>query len=115
MRWRDVRERADDVDYKHIIKMAAPILQWIVSQKGKEKLIIDDYTFICNGKGKTMSAPNVRYWSCQANGCAVKAKTSGNQLVDLTGVTNPPDHGHVNDVQLVSDLHLKVRLLKSLI
>ena len=115
MRWRDVRERADDVDYKHIIKMAAPILQWIVSQKGKEKFIIDDYTFICNGKGKTMSAPNVRYWSCQATGCAVKAKTSGNQLVDLTGVTNPPDHGHVNDVQLVSDLHLKVRLLKSLI
>lgn len=32
--------------------------------------------------------------------------------MDLTGVTNPPDHGHVNDVQLVSDLHLKVRLLE---
>jgi FLYWCH zinc finger domain len=60
--------------------MAAPNVQWILSQKGKEKLVIDDYTFICNGKGKTISAPNVRYWSCQANGCAVKAKTSGNQL-----------------------------------
>lgn len=92
--------------------MAASNVQRIVSQKGKEKLVIDEYTFICNGKGKSISAPNVRYWSCQANGCAVKAKTSGNQLVDMTGVTNPPDHGHVNDVQLVSDLHLKVRLLE---
>jgi hypothetical protein len=90
------------------LNVLAPVIEWLGSQKGKEKLIIDGYSFTNKGKGKAANAPNVRYWACETNGCAVKAKTDGNLLLTLTGLNNPPDHGHPNNIQQVADLKLKV-------
>ena len=84
--------------------MAAPNVEWITSQKGKPQLVVDGYMFTCNGKGK---AVNVRYWVC-ASGCSARAKTEGNRLVELNGVVNPPDHGHVNDTATLMNVKLKV-------
>ena len=85
-------------------------VEWLVSQKGNEKLVVDHYLFICNGKGKPGHA-NVRYWSCNTNGCNVRPKRNGNNLVDLMGVVNPPDSGDANDHDRVNDLTFKVRFL----
>ena len=84
-------------------KMAAPnVVSWLESQKGKTKLIIDDYLFESNGKGK---APTVRYWACATGGCAVRVKTDGNAV---QGVVNQGDHAHINDIQHIKDMKLKV-------
>ena len=82
--------------------MAVPNVVWVDSQKGKTKLVIDDYLFESNGKGK---AANVRYWACATGGCAVQVKTDGNVV---QGVVNPGDHGHMNDIQQIMDMKLKV-------
>jgi hypothetical protein len=81
--------------------MAAGNVQWVTSQKGNPPLVLDDYLFTCNGKGKF---PTVRYWSC-ASGCPVNVKTDGNQVINVTGV-----HDHVNDTSLVQHITLKVRM-----
>ena len=77
-------------------------MERLVSQKGNAKLVVDHYLFICNGKRKPGHA-NVRYWSCNTNGCNVRPKRNGNNLVDLMGVVNPPDSGDANDHDRVND------------
>ena len=79
-------------------------VQWTKSSKGHDQLVVDDYIFFKNGKGKT---PGVIYWICSSPGCRVNAKTHVNQLVSVTGVVNPPDHGHVNNHYILSALNLK--------
>ena len=86
--------------------MAARNVEWVTSQKRKAKLIVDDYVFASNGKGK---AVGVRYWICSTNGCTVNAKTSGNQLDEIHGLVNPGDHGHVNDTAKISEMKLTVK------
>lgn len=90
--------------------MAAPVarnIEWVVSQKGNEKLIVNGYLFTLNGKGKNANQPNVRYWVCAASGCTVKAKSDGNILTELRGTVNEA-HAHVNDSQQIGNIRLKV-------
>lgn len=87
--------------------MANYNVKWIKSTKGNDQLVVDDYIYHCNGKGK---AGAVKYWICSTPGCRVNAKTQGNNLLSLTGIVNPPDHGHANNSELISDLKLKVCL-----
>ena len=61
-------------------------VQWIKSQKGRTQLIVDNYVFTANGKGK---AEGVRYWKCSTNGCTVSAKTQGDRLLEIHGLINP--------------------------
>ena len=68
--------------------MAAGNVEWINSQKGKQKLICDEYLFEAYGKGKATAGPNVRYWTCATKGCVVRAKTDGN--ADVCSRTNEP-------------------------
>jgi hypothetical protein len=63
--------------------MANANVKWLKSQKGTEKLTVDDYLFQSNGKGK---APGVRYWTCATPGCKVNAKTEGTDLVEINHV-----------------------------
>jgi len=85
--------------------MANNNVKWIKSTKGKDQLVVDDFIFSCNGKGKEVG---VRYWICSSPNCKVNAKTDGNQLVRLTGIVNPPDHGHINNSETLTALNLKV-------
>jgi hypothetical protein len=85
--------------------MANGNVQWVKSSKGNDQLVIDDYIFSKNGKGK---AYGVLYWICSTPGCKVNAKTLGNELVSVTGIVNPPDHGHINNSGIISALNLKV-------
>jgi hypothetical protein len=62
--------------------MANYNVSWIKSTKGNDQLVVDDFTFTCNGKGKQAG---VKYWICSEPGCKVKAKTNGNQLISLNG------------------------------
>lgn len=87
--------------------MANYNVQWVKSQKGKDKLIVDDYMFESNGKGK---AAGVTYWTCSYAGCKVNAKTEFNQLVKVNGITNPPDHGHIKDTAQINGLQLTVSI-----
>lgn len=80
-------------------------VRWIKSQKGKDQLVIENYIFVVNGKGK---APNVRYWACSNSNCSVSAKTDGHQLIDLKNCPNPTDHGHENDTASLRDIEVKV-------
>ena len=55
-------------------KMAAPnVVSWLESQKGKTKLIIDDYLFESNGKGlmamlcKALSIKGITHTSTTSN------------------------------------------------
>ena len=84
--------------------MANHNVDWITSQKGRSKLIVDDYLYESNGKGKV---PGVRYWTCATTSCPVSAKTNGNNLIDIRGAVNG-DHGHVNDTTAIASLKLKV-------
>jgi len=84
--------------------MAAQAVEWLVSRKGKCKLVVDGYAFQFSGKGKAPNVLNVRYWICSSSGCTIKARTQGNILSGIVLA-----HGHVNDVQHVADLKLKVR------
>ena len=61
--------------------MAAGNVEWIDSQKGKQKLICDEYVFEAYGKGKATAGPNVRYWTCATKGCVVRAKSDGNAVM----------------------------------
>ena len=74
--------------------MANYNIQWTKSSKGHDQLVVDDYIFNNNGKGKT---PGVMYWICSSPGCMVRSKTDGNQVITVTGLANPPDHGHMNN------------------
>jgi hypothetical protein len=85
--------------------MANANVKWLKSQKGTEKLTVDDYLFQSNGKGK---APGVRYWTCATPGCKVNAKTEGTDLVEIRGLNNPPDHGHINDTVRIKQMNLTV-------
>ena len=58
--------------------MANLNVEWITSERGGSKLIIDNYLFESNGKGKT---PGVRYWTCATSNCPVSAKTNGNNVL----------------------------------
>lgn len=84
--------------------MANNNVEWITSERGRTKLIIDNYLFESNGKGKT---PGVRYWTCATCNCPVSAKTNGNNVTDIRGAING-DHGHVNDTAAIASLKLKV-------
>lgn len=88
--------------------MAAGNVEWIESQKGKQKLICDEYLFEAYGKGKATAGPNVRYWTCATKGCVVRAKTDGNAVIYVQGQMNPGDHGHVNNSKEINDMKLKV-------
>lgn len=81
-----------------------PTVEWITSQKGKKKLVVDAYLFESNGKGKT---PNVKYWNCLTSGCKVNAKTNGDNLTDIKGTVDG-DHGHANHSVKLAGLKLKV-------
>jgi hypothetical protein len=83
-------------------------VEWISSERGQPKLVIDDYMFVSNGKGRT---PGSRYWKCSFKGCQVTAKTIGNNVMGLQGIMNHPDHGHVNDGIEVKNVELKVSKL----
>ena len=85
--------------------MANYNIRWTASSKGNDQLIVDEYILHTNGKGKT---PGVAYWICSSPGCSVKAKTHGNHLVSVTGVVNPPDHGHINNNSTLDDSNLTV-------
>jgi len=79
-------------------------VRWMPSCRGKEILIVDDYTFRCSGLGKPGSA--VRYWMCFINrqtGCSVRATTDGQQLTSIRG-----EHDHPNDSKRVTDRQMKV-------
>lgn len=80
-------------------------VQWTKSSKGHDQLVVDNYIFFKNGKGKT---PGVMYWICSSPGCRVSTKTHVNQLVSVSGVVNPPDHGHIDNCDTLSALNLKV-------
>ena len=82
-------------------------VRWIKSQKGKDQLVVDNYIFTVNGKGK---APDVRYWVCSNSNCVVSAKTDGQQLIDLKNCPNAPDHGHEDDRASLRDIEVKVRI-----
>lgn len=82
-------------------------VQWLTSNKGTPMLVIDDYIFKDMGKGKSVSAPNVRYWACK-HGCGVKAKTEGQNLLHVEGLQHAEDHGHVNDSSELKDRSFKV-------
>lgn len=86
--------------------MANPNVEWINSQKGRSKLIVDNYLFESNGKGKV---PGVRYWTCATSNCRVSAKTNGNNLVDIQGSANG-NHDHVDDTAAIANLKLKVSI-----
>jgi hypothetical protein len=88
--------------------MANHNVQWTTSSKGQNQLVVDDYIFFKNGKGKI---PGFIYWICSSPGCKVNAKTNGNQLVSVTNIVNPPDHGHVNSNSYLSALNSKVSSL----
>lgn len=78
-------------------------VQWLTSTKGQPLLVVDDYMFHKNGKGKN---PDVLYWICASNGrtgCTVRATTDRQNLSDLRGV-----HCHVNDASGIRDSELKV-------
>jgi hypothetical protein len=81
--------------------------EWITSERGKSKLIIDNYLFESNGKGKI---PGSRYWTCATSSCPISAKTIGNNVIDVGGPVNG-DHGHVNDITTIASLKLKVKKL----
>ena len=85
--------------------MAGRNVTWVKSQKGHDQLVIDNFIFVVNGKGRD---PHVRYWSCKTNGCSVTAKTQGHQLVEINQLPNPPDHGHINNVTELRNMELKV-------
>ena len=61
-----IRDITDDVERCAEMACAGRNVEWIVSQKGNEKLVVDHYLFICNGKGKSGHV-NVRYWSCNTS------------------------------------------------
>jgi len=84
--------------------MAAPNVEWIVSQKGKDWLTVNEYLFQSNGKGRQV---DVHYWTCSTSGCIVRARTDGRVLVEVVGTVND-DHGHVNDSQQIANMRLKV-------
>jgi hypothetical protein len=85
--------------------MAGNNVQWVSSQKGKTQLVVDNYVFMSNGKGK---AVGVRYWKCSTSGCAVSARTQGDRLTEINGCLTPGDHGHVNDSAKISSMTMKV-------
>jgi len=85
--------------------MAAQGVEWLTSQRGRDKLILDGYEFVFSGKGKRPNPLNVCYWVCTSSGCGIKVKTEGNVF---NGVAMA--HVHVNSSQRVADLKLKVRL-----
>lgn len=83
-------------------------VKWLRSQKGKDILTVDDYLFDICGNGK---ADGVRYWKCsnfKMSNCAVKAKTVGAVLTSITGIDNPPDHGHANDAERIRSQNFKI-------
>jgi hypothetical protein len=80
-------------------------VQWVSSHKGKTQLVVDNYVFMSNGKGK---AVGVRYWKCSTSGCAVSARTQGDRLTEINGCLTPGDHGHVNDNAKISSMTMKV-------
>jgi len=82
-------------------------VQWISSQKGQSQLVIDSYMFQSNGKGR--GGNNVRYWKCADKGCDVTARTDGNNVLEVKGLVNPPDHGHPNNVTQLQQHHRMVR------
>lgn len=82
---------------------------WIKSQKGQDQLVVDDFIFVVNGKGRD---PGVRYWCCKTTGCVVTAKTDGQRLIEMKQLPNPPDHGHINHNAELQNIELKVSLLK---
>lgn len=61
--------------------MANYNVQLAKSSKGNDQLVIDDYIFSKNGKGKEAG---VLYWICSKPGCKINAKAIGNQLVRRT-------------------------------
>ena len=69
-------------------------VEWLDSQKDLPLLSVDGYLFSNSGKRKTAA---VQYWKCKTSGCSVTAKTMWRNLITLTGVTNPPRHGHVDN------------------
>ena len=86
-------------------------VEWLESQKGRPLLSVDGYLFTNSGNGKSAG---VRYWKCmgfKTSNCGVSAKTLGQNLVQLSGVLNPPDHGHMNDSALLKTITFKVYLL----
>lgn len=93
--------------------MAAPVqpnlnVKWLESQKGNPLLSIDGFVFTNVGKGKTAG---VTYWRCagfKTSNCGVTAKTVGRNVVTLSGVPNPPDHGHINDSCQIATVNFKV-------
>lgn len=93
--------------------MAAGILpntavEWLQSQKRQPLLSIDGYLFTNSGNGKIAG---VRYWKCSAfksHNCQVSAKTVGPNVVQLNGVLNPPDHGHINDAAKTTGFEFRV-------
>ncbi len=78
-------------------------VQWLTSERGKPMLVVDDYIFANNGKGKN---PNVMYWICAgnaSNGCSARAGTNGQALTELRGA-----HDHANDDVRIKGLKMKV-------
>jgi hypothetical protein len=87
--------------------MAQNNVEWVKSQRGKDKLVVDEYLFESNGKGKSAG---VVYWICANVCCKVNAKTVDRQLVEIKGLINPGDHGHANDKAVIASMKLQVRI-----
>ena len=59
-------DTTDDIERCAEMAGAGRNVEWIVSQKGNAKLVVDHYLYICNGNGKPGHA-NVLSWSCSTN------------------------------------------------
>jgi hypothetical protein len=83
--------------------MNGHIVKWVTSQRGQPQLVVDDYKYTNNGKGKNA---NIMYWLCAGSktyGCSVRAVTDRQALSDLRG-----QHQHPNDIVEVGNIEMKV-------
>jgi hypothetical protein len=86
--------------------MNGHIVKWVTSQRGQPQLVVDDYKYTNNGKGKNA---NIMYWLCAGSktfGCSVRAVTDRQALSDLRG-----QHQHPNDIVEVGNIEMKVSCL----
>ena len=83
-------------------------IKWLTSQKGQRQLVVDNYIYKNNEKGKDRGTV---YWVCsskRSSGCQATAQTNVDHLNWIHEVDNPPDHGHPNDYAEISSRQLKV-------
>lgn len=93
--------------YIRFLRFFTMNVQWLTSQKGQPMLVVDDYIFSKNGKGKNQ---DVLYWICASNGhtaCSVRATTERQVLTDFRGV-----HNHEDSASSLRDKTMKVKNVK---